>query len=103
MQFTMVLANLLQGDTISKAIIDADALVKEKYDFYQEDCKLVGKGDGNYTILDIYEYKGHRYAIFTDKKKWHDAKTFCESLGGHLLTLNSLEESDFITSHWINR
>lgn len=98
MQFTMVLGNLLQGDTISQAIIDADALVKEEYDFYQEDCKLEGKGDSNYTILDIYEYKGHRYALFTDKKKWHEAKTFCDSLGGHLLTVNSLEESDFITS-----
>ena len=98
MQFTMVLANLLEGDTISQAMIDADALVKETYDFYQEDCKLTGKGDSNYTIICFYEFNGHRYALFTDKKKWHNAKSFCESIGGHLLTLNSSEEADFITS-----
>lgn len=50
MQFTGVIASLLEGDNINQAIKDADALVRKEYDFYQKDCKLKGLGDENYTL-----------------------------------------------------
>lgn len=55
MQFVGVIANLLEGDNIKQAIIDADELVKNEYDFYQEDCKLRGLGDDNYSLKIIQD------------------------------------------------
>ena len=50
MQFVGVIANLLEdGDNISQAIIDADSLVKNE-PYYQNDCKLKGAGDSNYSL-----------------------------------------------------
>ena len=43
-------------------------------------------------------FNGHEYKYFTEKKNWHDAKSYCESLGGHLVTITSNEENDFVSS-----
>ncbi|GHU55894.1 hypothetical protein FACS1894132_12650 [Clostridia bacterium] len=43
-------------------------------------------------------YKGHSYAIFTTKMTWDEAKEFCESKGGHLATITSQEEQEFINN-----
>ncbi len=42
------------------------------------------------------EYKGHRYELFDKDLDWDGAKKYCESLGGHLATISSKEENDFI-------
>lgn len=41
-------------------------------------------------------YNGHSYKVFTDNKTWIEAENYCESLGGHLVTITSQEEMDFI-------
>lgn len=41
-------------------------------------------------------FGSHRYEVFTDSKTWYDAEAYCESLGGHLVTINSAEEQEFI-------
>ncbi|MHC4251825.1 MAG: protein kinase domain-containing protein, partial [Planctomycetota bacterium] len=46
---------------------------------------------------DAVEFGGHRYKLFTEKMSWHDAKAFCERAGGHLVTITSKEENDFVT------
>jgi hypothetical protein len=37
----------------------------------------------------------HWYQRFDIQKTWHDAKTYCENLGGYLATLTSAEENQF--------
>lgn len=39
---------------------------------------------------------GHQYAIINDSIFWGDAKSYCENIGGHLATITSQEEQDFI-------
>ena len=44
------------------------------------------------------EVNGHKYALYDMKfMSWISAKTFCESLGGHLVTITSKEEQDLVT------
>ncbi len=55
-------------------------------------------------------YKGKKYTLFESALKWHEARDFCHLLGGHLATITSQEEQDFIltlvnwgslTSYWL--
>ncbi|GAG01894.1 unnamed protein product, partial [marine sediment metagenome] len=46
---------------------------------------------------DAVSFRGHRYRLYAQPMSWHDAKRFCERLGGHLVTITSKEESDFAT------
>ena len=38
----------------------------------------------------------HQYQIFKGVPKWRQAQVFCELLGGHLATLTTAEENDFV-------
>ncbi|MDR2712674.1 MAG: InlB B-repeat-containing protein [Clostridiales bacterium] len=44
----------------------------------------------------IKTFKGHSYLRIDEPMPWHDAKAYCESLGGHLATITSQEEQSFI-------
>ncbi|MHC4503614.1 MAG: PA14 domain-containing protein, partial [Planctomycetota bacterium] len=46
---------------------------------------------------DAVSFGGHRYRLYAQPMSWHDAKRFCEQLGGHLVTITSKEENDFVT------
>lgn len=39
---------------------------------------------------------GHWYQRFDETMTWHNAKSHCESLGGHLATITSQQENDFV-------
>ena len=39
---------------------------------------------------------GHRYQVFDTSMRWTEAEEYCESLGGHLVTITSEEEQKFI-------
>ncbi len=45
---------------------------------------------------DAVEFNGHYYKAYDQKLAWHTAKTYCEELGGHLATITSKEENDFV-------
>ncbi len=45
---------------------------------------------------DAVEFNGHYYKLFTYKKNWIDAKKHCEELNGHLVTITSEEEQNFV-------
>ena len=45
-----------------------------------------------------YEFNGNFYKIINDEVTWDEAKANCESLGGHLVTITSVQEQDFINS-----
>ncbi|MDR1560577.1 MAG: Ig-like domain-containing protein [Clostridiales bacterium] len=44
------------------------------------------------------EYDGHQYQIFDEAMSWAQAKARAEQLGGHLATITSLAEQNFINS-----
>ena len=41
-------------------------------------------------------FLGHTYQRFDGSMSWDEAKNYCESLGGHLATIGSTTEQDFI-------
>ena len=43
-----------------------------------------------------YTYNGHTYQVFDISETWEEAKEYCETLGGHLVTITSEEENLFI-------
>lgn len=45
---------------------------------------------------DIYEFDGNYYQLFEVSITWTEAMAYCESLGGHLVTITSAEEQAFI-------
>lgn len=54
-------------------------------------------------LLKVHEseletYEGHTYLCVDSAKTWDEAKTFCESMGGHLVTVTSEGEQKFLES-----
>ncbi len=47
-------------------------------------------GDG------IIKFQEHSYQLISTKMSWVDAKAYCEGLGGHLVTITSQAEQDFV-------
>ena len=43
-------------------------------------------------------YNGHYYELYQDVLSWTDAKEYCESKGGHLVTITTQEENSFVQS-----
>lgn len=62
-------------------------------------CIVLASGAASTSIPDDASvYNGHSYKVYTQKKSWSDAQAYCESLGGHLVTITSQEEQDFVSS-----
>ena len=47
---------------------------------------------------DAVVFNGHSYKAFDESMTWTQAKAYCESLGGHLVTITSQAENDFVAS-----
>lgn len=47
---------------------------------------------------DAVQYSSNYYKIFDMAMSWEDAKIYCESIGGHLASITSMEENQFIVS-----
>ena len=46
---------------------------------------------------DAITYNGHRYYLYSDKDfNWKEAKAYCESLGGHLVTITDENEQTIV-------
>lgn len=45
---------------------------------------------------DASMFNGHFYKVFKETVSWHEAKLICENLGGHLATVTSNQENNFI-------
>ena len=46
--------------------------------------------------INVGVYNGHIYAYFNDCYTWKEAKALCEGMGGHLVTITSKEENDYV-------
>lgn len=44
------------------------------------------------------QYNGHSYKVYDQSMTWEEARIFCESQGGHLVTITSENEQHFIES-----
>jgi hypothetical protein len=49
-----------------------------------------------YADSSILEYQNHWYQRINYARTWHDAQNFCASTGGHLVTISSVEENQFV-------
>ena len=47
-------------------------------------------------------HNGHLYQRFDNSMTWHEAKYFCENLGGHLATVTSQQEQDFVYDYIVS-
>ena len=55
-------------------------------------CAGVPKPD----VANVVNWEGHWYAYFPDQTSWNEAKKHCESIGGHLVIIESKEENEFV-------
>ena len=61
-------------------------------------CLLFGLSAHTSSNDDMQMFNGHSYKVFHEAKTWTDAKAACEALGGHLVTITSEKESNFVNS-----
>ena len=47
------------------------------------------------------EWNGHYYKVIAMTMNWKNARNFCESIGGHLATAETIEENEFIKQIFI--
>ncbi|MHC4251256.1 MAG: SUMF1/EgtB/PvdO family nonheme iron enzyme [Planctomycetota bacterium] len=47
---------------------------------------------------DAVEFGGHRYRLYPQRMAWREASAYCAKLGGHLVTITSKEENDFVAA-----
>ena len=52
--------------------------------------------NGNAAMNGAREFNGHRYKVVDEGKSWSAAKAYCESVGGHLATIASAAEQQFV-------
>jgi hypothetical protein len=45
---------------------------------------------------DAREFGGHRYKFYPQRRRWKEARDRCQSLGGHLVIVDSLAENAFV-------
>lgn len=58
--------------------------------------KLVN--DGQSVLKITNQSNRHQYALINETMPWDKAKAYCENLGGHLATITTKQEQDFIES-----
>lgn len=66
------------------------SLIEQQPLYNQEDGNETGDRDR------IFGYEGHSYQYFEEGISWEEAKQNCENMGGHLLTITSEQEQEFI-------
>ena len=90
----------------ARVIIDEDALKAyiEKITKSNPGGDTTNGGGGTGTSIDGIDkskampFKGHFYQVVDVGLDWHSAKAACESKGGHLVTIGSSSEQDFIAN-----
>ena len=70
---------------------------RDRIKFGESDSLELIVDDGAYLEwASASEYNGHRYKVFHEQISWSAAKAKCESLGGHLATVTTKKEQDFL-------
>jgi len=71
--------------------------------FSRENFGFIVEWSGHATTIQMAQatdgatyFEGSYYQVFDVSMTWYEAKTFAENLGGHLVTITSQEEQEFI-------
>ncbi len=88
----------LSHAVITGYVCEWDSLVTPHTTFYTNATQQIryetpSKAPHNGTIFNYHEYK-----LIQTLVNWTTAQAACEALGGHLVTINSSEENDFVTN-----
>jgi len=79
------------------AIVDKQngTIISDDYELnlIREDLLTVEEASYKNNII---EFDGHKYCYFSNSLSWNNAEKFCEKIGGHLVSVNSAEEQDFV-------
>ena len=82
-------------------IIDSDELKRNIDDFLRSHGNIHAENIPADAVK--FNYNGHNYKLIDTGLTWADAKTYCESLGGHLVTITSGVEQAFVQDLIVNR
>ena len=47
-------------------------------------------------MISVGEHNGNQYYVSETTVYWNDAQSICSSIGGHMITITSAEENDFL-------
>lgn len=72
--------------------LDITKLKTFKLNSINSDDKTISEELKNNTLTN------NKYQVINESMTWHEAKEYCEKLGGHLVTITSQEEQSFINS-----
>ena len=50
-----------------------------------------------YCYIDTYTWNGYKYLVVNELKSFPDAEQYCVDRGGHLASITSQAENDFLT------
>ncbi len=72
---------------------DTAAAIKLAISEFEVNGELVTKRS---KPKDLVKFEEHEYAVIREPLSWHIAKRVCEEMGGHLATINSTREQEFL-------
>ncbi len=68
-------------------------------DFRNSVGGFICEWDSEYCIpKETISFNGHSYFVYDIPMTWEKANIFCENVGGHLVTITSEDENNFVTS-----
>ncbi|MDY6061204.1 MAG: DUF6273 domain-containing protein [Oscillospiraceae bacterium] len=56
------------------------------------------KSFDDFVSQDKFSFNGHTYQVLNESLSWSEAKESCEKSGGHLVTITSEEENEFVNN-----
>lgn len=87
-------------NSVDKNIIVADNLgspTKGTYYLVNAQLAIEEAIRRTYAIPDTaVKFNGHYYQVYDTSMTWYQAKAYCETLGGHLVTITSEAENNFV-------
>lgn len=105
-QLEAMLKQLMMADKIAEAKQVQDELDKARFELADLSTKMpkptgLATNMGKITVnsgtpQNAKAFQGHRYLLVMENKTWHEAKKACEDMGGHLVTIASKAEDDFV-------
>ena len=96
-QFTCEIINESTGAVLTKATLQIQVKAAEQPANNRQSQRP------SYVPVVAEEWNGHYYCLYNSgQSAWEDAKAFCESVKGHLVTISSAAENDFVYNYMKN-
>lgn len=83
-----------QGETVAGAAVDATT---------GELIRNILTYSGPSAEEEIVSWNGHRYQFIHEEMTWQDAQAYCEDIGGHLVTITSQAEQEFVYTSLVEK